>query len=136
MNEEKSIHDGGQLPMEDVTLQNDTGADLNFSGRLHAQHSFFDEESSILTQQRLYVTNDGRQAYSIVATDGKNKERRAYLIKVEGALCKINNGLFDVTVKAEDLMMVVKGLCGIDDASRTRDFFDQVKDVFRPAVNQ
>ena len=80
--------------MEEITLQNDTGANIVFLGQLSAEHSFFDEVRGALTQQKLYVTHEGHQAYSVVTSDGKNKERRAYLIKRQGRLCRINNGLF------------------------------------------
>ncbi len=111
--------------MEEVTLSNDTGANLSFRGRLYAENSFYDEDTGTLTQQKLYITEKGQQAYSIVTSDGKNKERRAYLIKREGRLCKINNGLFDVTVNAHDLVTAVRGLCGIQENMQYEDFFGE-----------
>ncbi|MBG0777491.1 MAG: hypothetical protein H0S85_13790 [Desulfovibrionaceae bacterium] len=121
--------------MEEITLHNDTGSDITFLGQVCAEHSFFDDETGVLTQQKLYATSDGNQAYSVVTTDGKVKEKRAYLIKRDGNLCKINNGLFDVTVKAMDLLMVVKGLCGISESLRANDFFTQVRDSLKNAAN-
>ncbi|MGE4296706.1 MAG: hypothetical protein AB7E47_01640 [Desulfovibrionaceae bacterium] len=134
-NEHMDAAQDGKATMEDVTLQNDSGEDLTFCGKLYAEHSFFDDESRVLTQQRLYITSEGHQAYSVIASDGKIKERRAYLIKSEGSLCKINNGLFDVTVKADDLLRVVKGLCGISESMRTADFFVEVQDALKNAAN-
>lgn len=100
-------------PLEHITLENDSGANIAFQGRLHAEHSFYDEENQALTQQRLYITSSGERAYSVVTSCGASKEKRAYLIKRENNLCKIFNGIFDVTVNAEDLMAVVHGLCGM-----------------------
>lgn len=111
--------------MEDVTLQNDVGAPITFSGRLVAENSFFDETTGALTRQKLYHTADGAQAYSVATSDGKTKERRAYIIRREGALCRINNGLFDVTVNARDLLTAVKGLCGLGEAAKGEDFLDE-----------
>jgi hypothetical protein len=122
-------------PMEEITLQNDIGSDIYFTGLIFAEHSFFDEESGVLTQQKLFLTADGHQAYSIVAGDGKNKEKRAYLIRRDGQLCKINNGLFDVTVNTSDLLIVVKGLCGINETMQSRDFLEKVEDFLKEAVN-
>ncbi len=133
-------------PMEQITLQNDVaGADITFTGRLCAEHQFYDSETGALTQQRVYVTSDGQQAYSVIASDGRCKEKRAYLIRREGKLCKINNGLFDVTVFAEDLLQVVKGLCGVNDENSLQaaegedmslqDFFQQVQEPNK-AVNE
>jgi len=106
-------NDEHKAPLEEITLANDTGAGIVFQGRLYAENTFFNEESGALTQQKLYITNKGEQAYSVVTSTGQAKEKRAYLIKREGDLCKIHNGLFDVTVNAADLITAVKGLCGI-----------------------
>ncbi len=111
--------------MEQITIENDTGANITFMGRLYAEHSFFDEETQTLTQQRLYVTSTGDQAYSVVTSDGRAKEKRAYTIKREGSLCKINNGLFDVSVNAADLLAVVRGLCGMAENVDYEDFLKQ-----------
>lgn len=121
--------------MEQITLDNDSGNSINFTGRLVGEHSYFDEETNVLTQQKLYVTSAAQQAYSVVTTDGKIKEKRAYLIQREGQLCKINNGLFDVTVNAVDLLSVVKGLCGMNEAITEEEFFCKVKDS-NAAVNE
>ena len=118
---------------EEVVLVNDIGAEITFQGKLHAEHSFFDEDTGILTQQKLYLTDDGHQAYAVVSGDGKTKERRAYLIKREGELCRINNGLFDVTVNIDHLLTAVKGLCGLSGSLRTEDFFSKVKETLKAA---
>jgi hypothetical protein len=120
-------------PMEQITLENETGANIAFLGRLYAEHSFYDEDSRVLTQQKLYVTEQGDQAYSVISSDGRTKEKRAYLIKREGVLCRINNGLFDVTVNARDLLAVVKGLCGLTDNLSAEDFLTKVQDKDRAA---
>lgn len=122
--------------MEEITLENDTGANITFTGRLYAEHSFFDEETQALTHQRLYLTNSGDQAYSVVTSDGKSKERRAYTIRREGHLCKINNGLFDVSVNANDLIAVVRGLCGLAENMDYEEFFTDVQGDKDRAVNE
>lgn len=121
--------------MEEITLHNDIGSEIVFNGSLYAEHSFFDEDSGSLTQQRLYLTQDGSQVYSVVTGSGQSRERRAYVIRREGRLCKINNGLFDVTVSTEDLVTVVKGLCGMTDSAQYEDFFHKVKET-ELAVNE
>ncbi len=134
MTKEQEVNKQGTM-MEQFTLDNDAGNNIMFTGRLVGEHSFYDEETNVLTQQKLYVTTKAQQAYSVVTTDGKIKEKRAYLIKREGQLCKINNGLFDVTVNAVDLLSVVKGLCGMSDAITEEEFFCKVQDV-EAAVNE
>lgn len=120
-------------PMEHITLENETGANIAFLGRLYAEHSFYDEDSRVLTQQKLYVTEEGDQAYAVISSDGRTKEKRAYMIKRDGNLCKINNGLFDVSVNARDLLAVVKGLCGLTDNLSSEDFFSKVQEKDRAA---
>lgn len=122
--------------MEEITLENDTGANITFTGRLYAEHSFFDEDTQALTHQRLYVTNNGGQAYSVVTSDGKTKERRAYTIRRDGHLCKIHNGLFDVSVNANDLIAVVRGLCGLAENLDYEEFFKKVQSDKDRAVNE
>lgn len=114
--------------MEPITLPNDSGASLSFVGRLCAENSFFDEETGVLTQQKLYITNNGHTAYAVVRGDGRSKERRAYLIRREGQTCRINNGLFDVTVNVRDLLLAVKGLCGLDESIQGEEFFQDMLD--------
>ena len=87
----------------------------------------------MLTQQKLYITEDGCQAYAVVSGDGANKERRAYLIRPEGEFCRINNGLFDVTVNIDHLLTAVKGLCGLSGSLRTDEFFTKLKDTLKAA---
>lgn len=115
--------------MESVTLQNDSGAAITFTGRLCAEHSFYDDDSGALTQQKLYITNSGYTAYAVVRNDGRAKQRRAYLLRREGQQCHINNGLFDVTVNVRDLLMVVKGLCGLEEGAQEEDFFKEALDI-------
>lgn len=127
--EEKRAQDSGAF--EEITLVNDAGASLVFHGRVQAENSFYDGDSGTLTVQRLYVTSDGHQAYSVVSGAGASKERRAYIIKREGQLCRINNGLFDVTINAADLLTAVKGLCGLQDDAGQAEFLGEAlsKDI-------
>jgi hypothetical protein len=125
------------MPQEEITLKNDAGADITFVGRLMAENSFYDEDTGVLTQQKIYTTNKNHQAYSVVSSDGRTKERRAYLLKREGRLCRIHNGLFDVTVNADDVLTVVKGLCGITEEMRYEEFFaDAGQPTQEKAVNE
>ena len=121
--------------MEEITLQNDTGANITFTGRLVAENSFYDEETGRLTQQRLFVTSNGLQAYSVISSDGRDKERRAYIISRQGELCKINNGLFDVTVNTRNLVTAVKSLVGLKDGVNAEELLDSLGNQEK-AVNE
>ncbi|AGW14928.1 hypothetical protein [Megalodesulfovibrio gigas] len=115
--------------LESITLQNDSGPVITFDGRLCGEHSFYDAETGALTQQKLYITNQGYTAYAVVRNDGRVKERRAYLLKREGQFCRINNGQYDVVVNVRDLLLAVKGLCGLEEDAREEDFFKDAMDI-------
>lgn len=127
MDEQHKLTEEQLSAMEFITLPNDNGSEIEFLGKLYAEHSFYDEDSGVLTQQRLYITADGHQAYGVISGSGRTKERRAYLIKRDNELCRINNGLFDVTVTADHLVTVVKGLCGLSSSTTNEEFFSKIE---------
>ncbi len=56
--------------MEDISLRNDAGHDIAFKGRLFSECSWYDDETGVLTRQKLYVTEDNEQIYYIVSAAG------------------------------------------------------------------
>lgn len=131
----KQSDTGARVAMEEILLKNDVGADFIFQGRLYSESSFFDEETGVMTRQRLYVTDQNKQVYSVFTSNGTLKDRRAYMLDVDGDMCRINNGLFDVTVPLDLLMVAVRGLCGIGEKSQGVEFLDTLEETLR-AVNQ
>ena len=103
-------------PVEKYILHNDAGVEITFQGKLFSESSYFDEEQGTLTRLKLYVTNDGRQVYSVVSGSNSAKWRRVYVLHVEGDLCHISNGLQEMTLRVEMLLAVVFGLCGVEAA--------------------
>lgn len=101
--------------MEQIILANDHGGELQFRGRIFSECSYYDEESNSITRQRLYVTDKGEQVYSIATGGGSNKERRAYLLRIDGEQCIINNGMLEVTLRTELLMASMRTLCGLNE---------------------
>ncbi len=112
--------DSASNSMENVCLKLDNGPDINFHGRLFAESSWFDEESSTLTRQKLYVTDSNEQVYYIVSGNGPERTRRAYRVIVKGDHCVIHNGTSEMTLQFDMLMLAVRQLCGLDaDATPT-----------------
>ena len=109
------MHNYTGTSMEQIILSNDHGGELSFRGRIFSECSYYDEETSSITRQRLYVTDKGEQVYYIVAGTGSNKERRAYLLRIDGENCIINNGLFEITLRTELLMASMRTLCGYNE---------------------
>jgi len=99
---------------ETIVLQDDKAGDMTFRGHLYAQTSFYDEDSGVLTQQKLYTTEDGDQAFSIVSSDGSVKHRRAYVVRREGELCHIQCGARTVSIPYDSLMLFTQILWDID----------------------
>jgi len=105
---------GAQGPMKAITLDNDGGASISFRGMLYAQTSFFEENTGVLTKQELYSTEDGDQAFAIIASDGEAKQKSAYLVKRVGDVCVMSNGEQELSLPYEWLMMYTQALWDID----------------------
>ena len=102
------------MPMKAVTLENDGGAPLSFRGSLYAQTSFFEEDTGVLTKQELYATDDGRQAFQIVTSDGDSKQKSSYFVRREGDTCVMSNGEQELSLPHEWLMLFTQALWDID----------------------
>ena len=103
--------------MEDIALKLDNGAILDFRGRLFSEASWYDEENGALTHQKLYVTDEHEQVYSVVTGTGANRSRRAYRIGVQGDTCTVHNGRTEMTMPFDLLMLAVRSLCGPEDGA-------------------
>ncbi|OBQ50298.1 hypothetical protein SP90_10285 [Halodesulfovibrio spirochaetisodalis] len=104
-------------------LPNDVGADMEFTGVLCSENMYHDQEAGTVTKQRLYLTDTREQVYSVVVSDGVNKDQRVYKMRVENDQCRIDNGLFDVSLDLHLLATVVRGLCGLNSADNAEEFF-------------
>ena len=104
----------GDPSMERVTLRLDNGATMQFTGRQFAGGSWYDEESSTLTRQTLYVTSANEQVYSLTTARGGQRSRRAYCISVQGDLCTIHDGRQEMTIELPLLLFAVQALAGLD----------------------
>jgi hypothetical protein len=102
------------VEMENVTLVDDQGGEITFTGHLYDQTSFYDEQSGVLTKQRLYTTDEGQQAFSIVSSDGNAKRRSAYLVRREDDQCRIFNGCSEIVLPFDWLMLFTQILWDID----------------------
>jgi hypothetical protein len=99
---------------EEILLRNDNGAQLSFRGRMFAESTYFDEQTSTLTRIRLYSSDNGGHVYSIVSGAGSGKSRRFYEVSPGREVCRISDGLHHLTVSTDMLFASVFGLCGID----------------------
>jgi hypothetical protein len=101
-----------------IRLENDEGSFLEFEGRSYAKTSFFDENTGVLTQQELFTAGPGKQAFSIVATDGDKKDRRAYMVTRDEDSCVIDNGEQELSLPFDSLMAFARTLIEIEDEKK------------------
>ena len=122
-----------QSSLDEYVLYDDAGKEIRFTGKLFSESSYFDDEQSTITRLKLFVTEDGRQIYSIVSGSSSAKWRRVYIMRVEDDLCHISNGAQEITLHIEMLFTVVFGLCGIDESQSSilREFLEDS----RKAIN-
>lgn len=118
-------------PKGRVVLHLDNGTELRFTGRLFAGGSWYDEETGVLTRQKLYATPSGEHVYSIVTGKGHERSRRAYRVSLHGEACSISDGHTEMTLDLEMLLLAVRALCGLeqDDAPA----LDMVEETLRAA---
>ena len=100
--------------MEEVTLQRDNGPEVFFRGRLFAECSWYDDEQSALTRQKLYVTDSNEHIYHLATHSGEDRLRRAYRLSVLGDRCVIHNGNTEMVLRFDMLMLAVRSLCGLN----------------------
>ena len=117
-------------PNQRLVLHLDNGTELRFIGRLFAGGSWYDEESGVLTHQKLYATPSGEHIYSIVSGRGPVRSRRAYRVALHGDACTISDGSTRMTLDLETLMFAVRALAGLDQDDAT---LDMVEETLRAA---
>ena len=103
-----------QKTMEDICLKHDNVCDFTFRGRLFSECSWYDEALGMLTRQKLYVTENNEQVYYIVRSGGQERTRHAYKLFMRDDMCIIHNGVTEMALQFDMLMLAVRGLCGLD----------------------
>lgn len=87
-----------------VTLENDFGGQISFTGKLENESLNFDEHTGELVAEKIYSTEQGRTGYSVVNGDGIRRERRAYLLEDQGETCMVSNGSILLGLETENLL--------------------------------
>ena len=103
---------GMEMAMHSVTLSNDFGEPISFTGRLVAENSHFDEKKGVLTNEKLYKNDEGVTAYSVVSAGNDEKERRAYVLE-EGkdGRVVISNGKVALPADMDELLLLLALAC-------------------------
>ncbi len=94
--------------VQNVTLLNDFGSQISFTGRLVAESSTFEETTGVLTNEKVYENEKGVLAYGVVAAASETRERRAYLIGGErDGVRVISNGRLSITAETSELLSLL-----------------------------
>lgn len=96
---------GGQNndPILKVSLPNDFGEDMAVNGQLIGEEMYFDDNSGMLTMEKLYRDDDGKLAYGIISAIGHARERRAYKVEEREDSCIASNGSLTLEFSYDDL---------------------------------
>ena len=115
--------------MEKITLELENEASLAFRGRLFSEAVWYDDDSGVLTHQKLYVTDQNEHIYAIHKAVGSRRTCRAYRIAVHGERCVIYNGRSTMELPLDMLLLAIRALCGTDSPVA----LEQAEEILRSA---
>ena len=115
--------------LEKIALHLENGAGLMFYGRLFSEAVWYDEDSGVLTHQKLYVTDQNEQVYVIQKGSGEKNLCRAYRLSVHGERCVIYNGRYAMEIPLDLLLLAVRTLCGVEGGAA----LEQAEEILRAA---
>lgn len=94
----------GTDPILEVSLPNDFGTDLPFKGHLIGEEMYFNDDTGMLTMEKLYKDEGESLAYSIISAIGHARERRAYTLTPGKETCRVNNGTLELDLDTDLLL--------------------------------
>lgn len=115
--------------LEKINLHLENGAGLDFCGRLFSEAVWYDEDSGVLTHQKLYVTEQNDHVYVIDKNSGGKEFCRAYRITVHGERCVIFNGRSSMELPLDLLLLAMRNLCGAENGTA----LEQAEEMLRSA---
>ncbi|QGY39520.1 hypothetical protein GM415_05090 [Pseudodesulfovibrio cashew] len=89
--------------VQSVNLPNDFGEDMTVEGQLIGEEMYFDDNSGMLTMEKLYREADGKLAYGIISAIGHARERRAYRVEEREDSCIASNGVLSLEFSYDEL---------------------------------
>lgn len=91
----------GNDPVVDITLPNDFGKNINFTGKLVDEEMYFNDDTGMLTMEKLYRDEDESYAYSIISAIGHARERRSYRVSPGEELTRVDNGTLELDMPTD-----------------------------------
>ena len=119
-------HDGMD-PILNVNLPNDFGQDLEVTGQLIGEEMYFDDNTGMLTMEKLYRDEDGQLAYGIISAIGHARERRAYRLEEREDSCIVTNGSLSLEFSYDELFELLAVAMESEKESSSRQVSEQVR---------
>lgn len=119
-------HDGKD-PILNVNLPNDFGQDLDVSGHLIGEEMYFDDNTGMLTMEKLYRDEEGKLAYGIISAIGHARERRAYRVEEREDTCIVTNGSLSLEFNYDELFELLAVAMEAEKESSSRQVSEQIR---------
>lgn len=117
----------GSDPILKVNLPNDFGQDISVSGQLIGEEMYFDDNTGMLTMEKLYRDEDGLLAYGIISAIGHARERRAYKVEEREESCIATNGSLSLEFSYDELFELLAVAMEAEKESTGRQVSEQVR---------
>lgn len=119
-------HDGND-PILNVNLPNDFGEDLAVTGHLIGEEMYFDDDTGMLTMEKLYRDQNEELVYGIISAIGHARERRAYRIEEHEESCRVSNGTLNLEFSYDELFELLAVAMEAEKESSSRQVSEQVR---------
>lgn len=119
-------HDGND-PILNVNLPNDFGQDLEVEGHLIGEEMYFDDNTGMLTMEKLYRDEEGKLSYGIISAIGHARERRAYQVEERDDSCIVTNGSLSLEFSYDELFELLAVAMESEKESSSRQVSEQVR---------
>ncbi len=86
-----------------VSLANDFGEDISFTGHLVGEEMYFNDDTGMLTMEKLFKNNEQAMAYSIISAIGHARERRSYSVVPGKETSRVDNGTLQLDLDTDML---------------------------------
>ena len=117
----------GSDPILNVNLPNDFGEDVAVSGQLVGEEMYFDDNTGMLTMEKLYRDEEGKLAYGIISAIGHARERRAYKVEERKESCIVSNGSLNLEFSYDELFELLAVAIESEKDSVSRQVSEQVR---------
>lgn len=119
--------DGSNDPILKVNLPNDFGVDQSVTGHLIGEEMYFDDNSGMLTMEKLYREGDDKLAYGIISAIGHARERRAYKIEQKDDHCIATNGSLSLQFSYDELFELLAVAIESEQESVSKQVNEQIR---------